>query len=81
GRNLLGRMALAIGTTLNYQQTLGLTLDGVAGKPLFATTPSVPGLTLGTAVGSISFTNSASFSPTEFAASDYEVRFDATGVG
>ncbi len=81
GRNLLGRMALAIGTTLNYQQTLGLTLDGVAGKPLFATTPSVPGLTLGTAVGSISFTNSASFSPTKFAASDYEVRFDATGVG
>lgn len=81
GRNLLGRMALAIGTTLNYQQTLGLTLDGVAGKPLFATTPSVPGLTLGTAKGSISFTNSASFSPTEFAASDYEVRFDATGVG
>lgn len=81
GRNLLGRMALAIGTTLNYQQTLGLTLDRVAGKPLFATTPSVPGLTLGTAVGSISFTNSASFSPTEFAASDYEVRFDATGVG
>lgn len=81
GRNLLGRMALAIGTTLNYQQTMGLTLDGVAGKPLFATTPSVPGLTLGTAKGSISFTNSASFSPTEFAASDYEVRFDATGVG
>ena len=81
GRNLLGRMALAISTTLNYQQTLGLTLDGVAGKPLFATTPSVPGLTLGTAVGSISFTNSASFSPTKFAASDYEVRFDATGVG
>lgn len=80
-RNLLGRMALTISTTLNYQQTLGLTLDGVAGKPLFATTPSVPGLTLGTAVGSISFTNSASFSPTEFAASDYEVRFDATGVG
>ena len=81
GRNLLGRMALAISTTLNYQQTLGLTLDGVAGKPLFATTASVPGLTLGTAKGSISFTNSASFSPTKFAASDYEVRFDATGVG
>lgn len=81
GRNLLGRMALAISTTLNYQQTLGLTLDGVFGKPLFATTASVPGLTLGTAKGSISFTNSASFSPTKFAASDYEVRFDATGVG
>lgn len=80
-RNLLGRMALAIGTTMNYQQTLGLTLDGVAGKPLFATTPSVPGYTKGTAVGSIDLTDTTKFSPTEFAASDYEVYFDAAGVG
>lgn len=81
GRNLLGRMALAIGTTMNYQQTMGLTLDGVAGKPLFATTTSVQGSTLGTAVGTIDFTDSTKYSPTQFAASDYEVRFDASGVG
>jgi flagellar hook-associated protein 1 FlgK len=81
GRNLLGRMALTIGTTMNYQQTLGLTLDGVAGKPLFATTPSVQGYTNGAAVGSIDFTDTTKFSPTQFAASDYEVRFDAVGVG
>lgn len=81
GRNLLGRMAMAIGTTLNYQQTLGLTLDGVAGKPLFATTPSVSGLTNGAAVGSIDLADTTQFSPTKFAASDYEVRFDAAGVG
>lgn len=81
GRNLLGRMALAIGTTMNYQQTMGLTLDGVAGKPLFATTPSVQGYTNGNAVGSIDLTDTTKFSPTQFAASDYEVRFDAAGVG
>ena len=81
GRNLLGRMALAIGTTMNYQQTLGLTLDGVPGKPLFATTPNAQGYTSGAAVGSIDFTDTTRFSPTKFAASDYEVRFDAAGVG
>jgi flagellar hook-associated protein 1 FlgK len=81
GRNLLGRMALAIGTTMNYQQTLGLTLDGAAGKPLFATPASVQGYTAGSAVGTIDFTDTTKFSPTQFAASDYEVRFDAAGVG
>ena len=75
GRNLLGRMALAIGTTLNHQQTLGLTLEGQPGKPLFSTPASVVGHTSGTAVGSIDLSDSTQFSPTEFAASDYEVRF------
>jgi len=81
GRNLLGRMAMAIGTTMNYQQSQGLTLDGVAGKPLFATTPGVSGFTNGVAVGSIDLADTTKFSPTKFAASDYEVRFDAAGVG
>ena len=78
GRNLLGRMALAIGTTLNYQQTQGLTLDKVEGKPLFSTPASVSGLTSSaTAAGSIAFTDPSKFSPTQFAASDYEVQFGA----
>ena len=82
GRNLLGRMALAIGTTMNYQQSLGLTLDGVGGgpppntpPPLFATPASITGHTKGLAEGSIDFTDPTQFSPTAFAASDYEVRF------
>lgn len=81
GRNLLGRMALAIGATMNFQQTMGLALDGTAGKPLFATTSSVPGITQGSAVGSIDLTNATKFSPAQFVASDYEVRFTSPPGG
>lgn len=35
GRNLLGRMAIAIGDTLNTQNRLGLTLSGKPGGALF----------------------------------------------
>ena len=76
GRNLLGRMAVAIGTALNDQQSKGLTLDKVEGKPLFSTPASVTGLTSSaTAAGTIAFTDPSQFSPTQFSASDYEVQF------
>lgn len=83
GRNLLGRMALAIGTTLNYQQSLGLTLDGTTGKPLFTTPADVKGYTKAgsSAAGIISFADPTKFSPTDFSASDYEVRFTSTPGG
>ena len=70
GRNLLGRMATAIGMTMNAQQNLGLTLDGAVGKDLFSVPTSMPGYTSGAGVGSVSFSD-----PTQFAASDYEIRF------
>lgn len=38
GRNLLGRLALAIGSELNQQNRLGLTLSGNYGSDLFALT-------------------------------------------
>ncbi|POR10409.1 flagellar hook-associated protein FlgK [Diaphorobacter sp. LR2014-1] len=76
GRNLLGRMALAIGTTMNYQQSMGLTLDGQPGKPLFTVPTSVKGLSGNSALnGEVTFTD-----PTKFAASDYEVRFTPFGT-
>ncbi len=81
GRNLLGRMALAIGTTMNYQQSMGLTLDGQPGKPLFALPAQVTGATSGSAQGRIDLSNAAALSPTKFAASDYEVRFSGTPPG
>ena len=75
GRNLLGRMAQAIGMSMNEQHKLGLTLNGEFGKDLFAVPTSVPGYsTSATAAGNVSFTD-----PTKFAASDYEVRFAAGG--
>ena len=81
GRNLLGRMTLAIGSTLNYQQALGLTLDGQPGKPLFTTPPDVAGFTDGAQKGVIKFNDSTKFSPTALAASDYEVRFSSPTPG
>ena len=78
GRNLLGRMAMAIGSMLNYQQGMGLTLEGQAGQALFALTTEVEGLGTGAAQGKIGFGAGASITPTAFAASDYEVRFSNT---
>lgn len=83
-RNLLGRMALAIGTSMNQQQALGLTLDGDPGKPLFSTPAAVQGITsaTGSAAGGIDFSDPGLFTPARFAASDYEVRFsDAAPAG
>ncbi|KQO15627.1 flagellar hook-associated protein FlgK [Acidovorax sp. Leaf78] len=76
GRNLLGRMAMAIGTTMNDQHNLGLTLDGALGKDLFSLPTSMPGHTNGAGVGSVAFTG-----PTQFAASDYEIRFTTGTAG
>jgi flagellar hook-associated protein 1 FlgK len=76
GRNLLGRMAQAIGMSMNEQNKLGLTLDGQFGKDLFAVPTSAPGYSSGAGVGSVAFS-----SPTQFAASDYEVRFTTPPAG
>ncbi|HQQ69636.1 MAG TPA: flagellar hook-associated protein FlgK [Alicycliphilus sp.] len=76
GRNLLGRMAQAIGMTMNAQNKLGLTLDGQKGADLFAVPASANGHTnSATAAGNVSYAD-----PTQFAASDYEVRFNAAGA-
>ena len=76
GRNLLGRMAQAIGMSMNEQNKLGLTLDGKLGKDLFSVPTSAPGYSSGVGVGSVAFSN-----PTQFAASDYEVRFTTPPAG
>ena len=76
GRNLLGRMAMAIGMTMNEQHNLGLTLDGAIGNDLFAVPTSMSGYTNGTGVGDVTFTD-----PTQFAASDYEIRFTTGSAG
>lgn len=43
GKNALGRLAIAIGTELNAQNSLGLTLQGVAGSKLFNFSESTSG--------------------------------------
>lgn len=43
GKNALGRLAIAIGTELNEQNSLGLTLQGQPGDKLFKFSESTPG--------------------------------------
>lgn len=43
GKNSLGRLAIAIGTELNTQNSLGLTLQGDAGSKLFNFSETTPG--------------------------------------
>lgn len=83
--NLLGRMALAIGTRMNEQQALGLDLNGNPGSALFtlsaipsgypADSNTPPGTTL-----SIGVQTSPS-GTTQFVASDYEVTFSSGTAG
>lgn len=72
GRNLLGRMAVAISESMNSQNRLGLTLDGNPGENLFAPIP------LGDAVASSSNSSLASMAltvsdPTLLQASSYTI--------
>ena len=77
-RNLIGRMAVAIGQTLNEQNQRGLTLDGNQGTALF----SVPQVTVGASQmpGTSGFAQNTAITsaalykdPSKFAASDYQV--------
>jgi len=78
-RNLLGRLGLGLATAMNEQHRLGLDLDGQPGGDFFqpialpqslAAAANTGNATLGIAVSD----------ETLMAASDYEVRFTATGV-
>ena len=78
GHNLLGRLALAIGTELNKQNKLGLTLSGAPGSDLFNLPTSMPGYSniagydLGTPSASVAFTDTHAL-----VASDYKIVFGA----
>ena len=80
GRNLLGRMAVAISESMNSQNRLGLTLDGNPGENLFAP------ISLGNAVRSSLNTSTASMAltvtdPTLLQASSYTISFTSSDAG
>lgn len=80
GRNLLGRMAVAISESMNQQNKLGLTLDGQVGDNLFAP------IALGSAIPSSTNSSSASLAltvtnPTLLQASNYTIDFTAPDAG
>ena len=80
GRNLLGRMAIAISESMNTQNRLGLTLNGQPGDNLFAP------ISLGNAVRSSSNTSAATMAlsvtnPAALQASSYAISFTAADAG
>ncbi len=85
-RNMLGRLTLAVTTSVNEQHALGVDLDGNAGGNLFSPMifsaknvliPSTPAtLNLGTATATLSVKDASLF-----VASDYEVSFTSPTVG
>jgi flagellar hook-associated protein 1 FlgK len=86
GRNLLGRLTLAVTTSMNDQHKLGLDLDGNVGGNLFTPTtfgaanilkPSAPAaLNTGTAALAMAVSD-----VTKLVASDYEVNFTGAAAG
>jgi flagellar hook-associated protein 1 FlgK len=86
GRNLLGRMTMAISTEMNTQHALGLDLDGNVGGNIFTPVtfggpnvliPTVPA-SLNTGATSLSLSISDT---SKFAASDYAVNFSSATAG
>ena len=85
-RNLLGRMTLAVTTSMNAQHSLGLDLDGNPGGNLFSPitfgaanvlSPQAPAaLNTGTAALSLSVSDVS-----QLAASDYEITFTGATTG
>lgn len=88
GRNLLGRMAQVLSTSLNAQQRLGLTLDGSPGSPLFSQITQMPGYTkIPGITAEVSFVDAKStanpkpvLDGSAYVASDYQVIFGDNGA-
>lgn len=88
GRNLLGRLTMAITTEMNAQHALGLDLDGNAGGPLFTTVnlnttaniraPEAPAKLNSNPLVQITMTITDA---TQLAASDYTVNFNSATTG
>ena len=84
-QNLLGRMALAIGTAVNDQHKLGVDLNGGLGKDLFKLNAIPDGLAssdnTGTASLQVSIQTTPTSGTTAMVASNYEVSFTGATTG
>jgi len=84
-RNLLGRMALAIGTAANDQHKLGVDLNGATGGDLFKVSSLPAGLEASTNTGTATLQVTVQAPPnsgtTALAASNYEVSFTGPAAG
>ena len=84
-QNLLGRMALAIGTAANEQHRLGIDLSGAVGGDLFQLDPIPMGLAAATNTGTAALQVAVQPPPnsgtTALAASNYEINFTGAAAG
>ncbi len=78
-QNLLGRVALAVTSTMNTQHRLGLDLQSQAGGDLFVAPAPAQGIAAGSNTGNAQISAAVS-DATALRASDYQVRFEAAGV-
>ena len=75
GRNLLGRLTLAVSTSMNSQHQLGLDLDGNVGGKLFSA-PTLPdALSAAGNTGSVTKLGIAVADPTKLVATDYQITY------
>jgi flagellar hook-associated protein 1 FlgK len=87
--NMLGRMALALGTKVNEQQRLGLDLSGTPGADLFVLGPVAGALptvlaaagNTGSATVQVAIQTTPASGATSLAASDYELSFSGASTG
>lgn len=86
GRNLLGRLTMAVSTAMNAQHQLGLDLNGNVGGNIFTPT-TFNGLNVLQPVAPATLNGGASnptlsiADPTQFVASDYEMNFSSASAG
>ena len=78
GRNLLGRMALAIGDSLNEQNNLGLTLSGQSGSNLFKLSMVSNGSTTGAQWAGANTPTTTVVDSSQLKTSDYQIVFGST---
>ncbi len=83
--NLLGRMALAVGTKVNEQHALGIDLNGQPGSNLFSLGPLDNGLAASGNTGAATIQVTVQAPPAagsiSLAASDYEMTFTSATAG
>jgi flagellar hook-associated protein 1 FlgK len=81
-RNLLGRYAMAVTTSVNQQHRLGLDLDGLAGGNLFTPVTFGSANVLKPSTQAVSATLSLGVNDlSQLAASDYEISFTGAAAG
>ncbi|WP_234265307.1 flagellar hook-associated protein FlgK [Hydrogenophaga sp. NFH-34] len=78
-QNQLGRMALVLSSTVNAQHQLGVDLQGNAGGDFFVAAAPAQGLAAAGNTGNAQIAASVA-DATQLQASNYEMRFDASGV-